>query len=56
MRIKEILKGISNVAIVVDDLVVTGSNAREHLDNLSKVLMKLNECGLKVKVDKSSFF
>lgn len=55
MLVEETLKGFPNVAIVVDDIVVMGCNAREHLYYLSKVLLKLNECGLKVKVKKCSF-
>ncbi|XP_017882922.1 uncharacterized protein K02A2.6-like, partial [Ceratina calcarata] len=56
MRMEQILKGIPHVAIVVDDVVVTGKDSKEHLQNLEKVLAKLDECGLKVRVDKCQFF
>ncbi|XP_014204698.1 uncharacterized protein K02A2.6-like [Copidosoma floridanum] len=51
LRMKEILKGIPGVAIVVDDVVVTGKTTDEHLKNLDRVLGKLNECGLKRLVE-----
>ncbi|XP_014210491.1 uncharacterized protein K02A2.6-like [Copidosoma floridanum] len=56
LRMEEILKGIPGVAIVVDDVVVTGKTTDEHLTNLDRVLGKLNECGLKVRVEKFKFF
>ncbi|XP_023246493.1 uncharacterized protein K02A2.6-like [Copidosoma floridanum] len=56
LRMEEILKGIPGVAIVVDDVVVTGKTTDKHLTNLDRVLGKLNECGLKVRVEKCKFF
>ena len=56
LRMEEILKGIPGVAVVVDNIVVTGQNTKQHLERLDKVLTKLNECGLKVRVDKCQFF
>lgn len=55
MRMEQILNGIPNVAIVVDDIVVIGKNTEKHVENLENVLAKLDECGLKVRGDKCQF-
>ena len=54
--IEEILKDIPGVAVVADDVVVTGADDDEHLSNLNKVLTRLEECGLKGRKDKCAFF
>lgn len=45
--IEEILKNIDGVAVVADDVVVTGYDDKDHLQNLNKVLTRLEECDLK---------
>lgn len=45
MIIEETLKDIDEVAVVADDVVVTGENDEEHLINLDKVSTRLGNCG-----------
>ena len=54
--IESILKYIKNVAIVADDLVVTGNSDEDHLKNLDLVLSKLVECSLVGRKEKCAFF
>ena len=39
----------------VDDILVTGKNDIEHLNNLGRVIQKLSEAGLTVKPSKCYF-
>ncbi|XP_046422341.1 uncharacterized protein K02A2.6-like [Neodiprion fabricii] len=55
-QMEEVLKNINGVAVVADDVVVTGSDDEEHLQNLDIVLTSLEECGLKGRVNKCEFF
>ena len=48
-------QGYEGVLVYLDDILVTGSTQTKHLDNLNKVLSKLNECGLKLKTSKCVF-
>ena len=50
-----ILKGIPNVCIYIDDILITGLSEQEHLKNLNQVLTRLAEAGLKLKQTKCSF-
>ena len=38
---ENLLKGLSNVCIYLDDILVTGLSERNHLENLATVLEKL---------------
>ena len=38
---ENLLKGLNNVCIYLDDILVTGSSERDHLENLATVLEKL---------------
>ncbi|VVC35786.1 Integrase, catalytic core,Aspartic peptidase domain,Ribonuclease H-like domain,Retrotransposon gag [Cinara cedri] len=40
----------------LDDIIITGQDRVEHLNNLDKVFNILNEAGLKVKLSKCEFF
>ena len=53
--IEEILKDIDGVAIVADDVIVTGETYTEHLQNLDKVLIRLEDFGLKGRINKCKF-
>jgi len=56
-REMEILfKNMNFVAVFVDDIVVSGEDTKQHLENLRKVLDKLKQAGLTVKKDKCVFF
>ena len=50
-----LFQGYEGVLVYLDDILVTGSTQTKHLDNLNKVLSKLNECGLKLKKSKCVF-
>ena len=52
----QILQGLPMVQCCLDDIIISGRDYSEHMDNLSKVLGRLQEYGLKVNLDKCSFF
>ena len=41
---------------MLDDMIITGKNDREHLDNLRHVLRCLQEHGLRANLNKCEFF
>ena len=43
-------------ACYIDDILVTGSSNKEHLERLEEVLKRLKEYGLRVKKSKCDFF
>ena len=47
--------GFNNVCIYLDDILVTGSSERDHLDNLAAVLEKLEAAGVRLKGSKCHF-
>ncbi|XP_078253747.1 ER membrane protein complex subunit 2 isoform X1 [Rhinoraja longicauda] len=54
-RIMENLMKDLNVVVYLDDLLITGKTEREHLQNLHKVLQRLQESGLRVRDAKCEF-
>ena len=48
----QLLNGLSGVKCYLDDIIVTGSNHREHLANLDRVLERLRDKGLRLKKSK----
>lgn len=50
-----ILQGIPHVICYIDDILVTGRDNDEHLNNLSKVLSRLQKFGIRVKKEKCYF-
>ena len=50
------ISGLPGVAAYLDDLIITGSTETEHWENLERLIQKLSEYGLRVKLDKSVFF
>ena len=44
-----ILQGLDGVIVYIDDILVTGSTNKEHLERLEEVLKRLKEYGLRVK-------
>ena len=50
-----ILQGIPHVACYIDDILVTGADDVEHLQNLEEVLHRLEQHGLRVKKPKCEF-
>ena len=49
------LAGIPYVKVRVDDILISGKNDSDHLDNLESVLKKLDEAGLTVNGSKCAF-
>ena len=52
---ENLLQGIPNVIVYIDDILVTGASEEEHLAVLSKVLSRLEEAGLRLKKRKCVF-
>eukprot|EP00731_Ephydatia_muelleri_P033589 Em0033g5a len=56
MRIMDsVLQGIPKVIVYIDDILITGSTDKEHLETLEKVLYKLKEAGIHLNKDKCFF-
>ena len=43
-----ILQGLNGVKCILDDMIITGKDDREHLHNLDKVLERLDKFGLRL--------
>ena len=52
---EDLLKGVPGVLCYLDDILVCGSTEGEHLERLKVVLAKLQEAGLRLRLDKCSF-
>ena len=51
-----ILQGIPHVCCYIDDILVTGTNQQEHLQNLDEILCRLEQNSLRIKKSKCEFF
>jgi hypothetical protein len=54
--IEEVLQGITGVQVMLDDMIITGKDDQEHLQNIDEVLARLEEYGLRLNLDKCQFF
>ena len=54
-HMKTLLQGLKGVAVYIDDILVTGPTLEEHLQNLEKVLEKLQSAGLRLNKEKCFF-
>ena len=52
---ESILQGIKYVCVYIDDILVTGTSEEKYLKNLSVVLSRIENAGLRLKKDKCSF-
>lgn len=50
-----LLKGIPQIDVYLDDILVMGVDEADHLNNLDKVLLRLEEAGLRLKRSKCAF-
>ncbi|KAK2578340.1 hypothetical protein KPH14_012794 [Odynerus spinipes] len=55
-EIENILKGIPGVSVFLDDIKITGSNDKEHLQRLNEVLTRLANYNIQINKEKSVFF
>ena len=56
--INQVLVGLTgnNTHVYMDDIIVHGENFEDHINNLEKVLMRLQEAKLSLKLSKCEFF
>ena len=52
----QVLQGLPNVHCYLDDILITGQDRHQHLQNLDAVLGRLEEFGLRVQREKCEFF
>lgn len=50
--IENVLVDLPGSIVYIDDILVTGANEQEHIENLKRVLARLQEVGLKLRPDK----
>ena len=50
-----VLRGIPQVAVYLDDIILTGKDDQDHLKTLDSVLQRLEEAGLRLKRTKCQF-
>ena len=50
-----VLRGIPHVSVYIDDILITGETDEEHLQNLDTVLSRLENEGLRLKLEKCAF-
>ncbi|XP_057202332.1 uncharacterized protein K02A2.6 [Triplophysa rosa] len=53
---EQVLQGCPGTQCYLDDIIVTGKNDCNHLENLTRVLQRLEEYGLRARRDKCEFF
>ena len=52
---EKITRDLNGVAVYLDDILVSGSDAKDHLNNLKALLKRLQDKGLRCKLEKCSF-
>ena len=50
-----LLQGIPRVVVYLDDILITGTTVKEHIQALNEVLTRLEKVGLRVKKEKCAF-
>ena len=51
----QLTSDLPGVAVYLDDILVSGSTAREHLSNLKRLLQFLRDKGLRCRLEKCLF-
>ena len=52
----QILEGVEGTSCILDDMIITGKDDKEHLENLEEVLKRLQANGLRANREKCEFF
>ena len=52
---EHVLRGIPNVFIYLDDLLIYNKNEQEHLQTLEELFQRLSKAGLTIALDKCLF-
>lgn len=52
---ENLLQGLSHVVMCFGDMLMTGRNDQEHLENLDRVLTRLKQARVKLKLGKCDF-
>ena len=52
---EQLTQDLPGVAVYLDDILVSGANAESHLQNLRRLLQRLEEKGLRCREDKCCF-
>ena len=52
---ESLLQGIPNVVVYLDDILITKSTEKLHLETLGEVLRRIQEAGLKLRREKCVF-
>jgi len=52
----QVLQGLKQMVRYLDDILITGESAAEHLKNLEEVLARLEKFGLRTRLSKCQFF
>ena len=52
---ENVLQGIPNVIVYIDDILITGATDEEHIENLARVLERLEQAGFRARHSKCKF-
>ena len=54
-KMKEMLRDLQGVEVIIDDILIHGKTREEHDENLENVLRRISESGLKLNYEKCEF-
>lgn len=54
-HLEQLFAKLPHVGVFLDDIIITGTNTKDHVNNLHKVFQRLQSAGLKVKKRKMRF-
>lgn len=56
LTMEQALRGLKNVSVYIDDVIISGKNIEECKANVANVLQRLNKYRIRINVEKSIFF